>query len=1128
MKTKNLLIVCILLIPFVSASLDPLIASYNFDFSSGVLDVTSTSQFLTDSDNNGVNDTLTFNITTAAGPSQEYTFLISLFEGTDLVQNYSVMNVSTIYPSAQVSFPTIQLVRAKYNYSLMVYDGNSLVYMDYASETIPFGDVERGNSIDFLSDAPLGDTGIQLNVTFNVSVNQTENITAFLSLGNYSTEVISSGNLLTPQSTISLTIDNLTITASHYSGVIIIDAIKVGEKVYFTNYSTVAYNYEDFAQYSYIQSVTTSQVDINDNNLSEVVQLNLTVQADSGGIYTLSSSLFDPEKELLIYAEINVTLTTGQNQVFLNFSGEKVYSSYQYGDFTIPLIELSKNGQSIDSYPFGITLTDLIYTEFEPPDLPDLQVNLSTHLDLSSNITFINITVSNNGSAPAFNIFLDVFDDSNFSYTLVQDSLNSSEQKLFNLTKPFYYTNNNIMVIVDMENIVDESYEENNIIDNFVGNHQPIALPSQHPSYFSCTVYTPCVFYCDYSDEDNDTRDTTIIKWFINDELALTNYSVNGIYELYLDPFYYKKGDTLKFECQHWDQHLLASQKENFSVYINNSLPFITTNISIMQLYVDQNFTFDFNASDPDVEDGIDILVWSQNLSFMSLNSSTGLLSGIPNESNIGNYSIQVSVSDGDDIDYKNISVWVSYPPNITMNIKSLQDDFSIGDVVGITDPPSISSKTNEVATCVGHKCSLSIFNAGLQMKDTKNKLVDYAQGTRVYPDADDIVIEWSGNTVVLQPFIIKSKKKLPVSDTGFSTNITYERGTYKTVHYIEDYKDIKVFGYDIISSVDCTNNDLELLCGNQVIGFDILEESGFSLDVSPTRVLIYGRNFSIIDPTMQLNYTSDIHDAMVKYNNPDTNYDAANLESSDRVDNQRESILRWNLSSIPPGSTITNASLYMMVRLSSSSDTTYGVRGVGNDSWIESSITWNTKPSYETTPYDTVDTTPFDNGDWMRWNITSLAQESADSDKSLSLAIIDEVSGGTAAWGWYDSETTTASRRPYLTIDYEVTPEENQSRIKNEGNSPLSIYLLMKMQFFNESAQQWVDVMTTYSSNSTISLEPGEIIKLDENWTLWNTSTINYGSGTYRAFVDAHDSYDSIIYNNEGNPYDSYNFSLS
>jgi len=83
-------------------------------------------------------------------------------------------------------------------------------------------------------------------------------------------------------------------------------------------------------------------------------------------------------------------------------------------------------------------------------------------------------------------------------------------------------------------------------------------------------------------------------------------------------------------------------------------------------------------------------------------------------------------------------------------------------------------------------------------------------------------------------------------------------------------------------------------------------------------------------------------------------------------------------------------------------------------------------------------------------------------------------------------------------------------------------------MQFFNESAQQWVDVMTTYSSNSTISLEPGEIIKLDENWTLWNTSTINYGSGTYRAFVDAHDSYDSIIYNNEGNPYDSYNFSLS
>ena len=101
-------------------TVEELIASYDFDFYNGTLNITAFDDYMIDSDNNSVNDTLIINLTTDADSSAAYFFIVSFVQGDDLVQNYTNATVNSSNQEVQVTFNTADLTEDKYNYSVEI------------------------------------------------------------------------------------------------------------------------------------------------------------------------------------------------------------------------------------------------------------------------------------------------------------------------------------------------------------------------------------------------------------------------------------------------------------------------------------------------------------------------------------------------------------------------------------------------------------------------------------------------------------------------------------------------------------------------------------------------------------------------------------------------------------------------------------------------------------------------------------------------------------------------------------------------------------------------------------------------------------------------------------------------
>jgi hypothetical protein len=106
----------------------------------------------------------------------------------------------------------------------------------------------------------------------------------------------------------------------------------------------------------------------------------------------------------------------------------------------------------------------------------------------------------------------------------------------------------------------------------------------------------------------------------------------------------------------------------------------------------------------------------------------------------------------------------------------------------------------------------------------------------------------------------------------------------------------------------------------------------------------------------------------------------------------------------------------------------------------------------------------------------------------------------------------------------------ENESKIRNDAVTNTSVYLLMKVQYWNGS--DWLDESIIQNDTLLRKIQPGENnqLKLDAIWNpnAWNTSTKNHPFGTYRAYVAATDENDITLINNDGTQIlATYNFSL-
>ena len=128
------------------------------------------------------------------------------------------------------------------------------------------------------------------------------------------------------------------------------------------------------------------------------------------------------------------------------------------------------------------------------------------------------------------------------------------------------------------------------------------------------------------------------------------------------------------------------------------------------------------------------------------------------------------------------------------------------------------------------------------------------------------------------------------------------------------------------------------------------------------------------------------VADATVASGNPTTNNNSTTLflaSGTASFANER-AWLKYDLSSIPAGSTITSAQLQLYCWAAATSPMTVAVSGSTTDSWTETGITWNTQPTFGST----LDTEVFDAGATnvlYSFDVTSFATQEFGGDKTAS-----------------------------------------------------------------------------------------------------------------------------------------------
>jgi 2',3'-cyclic-nucleotide 2'-phosphodiesterase / 3'-nucleotidase / 5'-nucleotidase len=162
------------------------------------------------------------------------------------------------------------------------------------------------------------------------------------------------------------------------------------------------------------------------------------------------------------------------------------------------------------------------------------------------------------------------------------------------------------------------------------------------------------------------------------------------------------------------------------------------------------------------------------------------------------------------------------------------------------------------------------------------------------------------------------------------------------------------------------------------------------------------------------------VADASVSSANPTSNTNSTTLfvESATSGFGDERSWLRFDLSSLPAGATITSASLQLFCWSTAGLSLPTEVHGVSDDTWTESGITWNTQPALgaaldsQTLVAGTTNVT-------YSWNVTSFAQAELGGDKLVSLAVkpVTEGSSATPAPSYRFDSKEFGSNAPVLQV---------------------------------------------------------------------------------------------------------------
>lgn len=397
-------------------TIQDLINSYDFSFSNGTLNVTSQTDYMLDTNENGVNDLLIINITTDASTSGTYKFIVEINNGDRFIINDTTKAISSSDNYASINFPTSLLSKQKFNYSIRVnMDDYNSIFRKVNVESSTYSNFESGTNITRITDENVNNNFIRINLTINSTQSITINITVALTFNSSTISRTEEKTLTNGLQVVSISVDNETVKSSHYYGNFTISNVLVGNKLFNINRNISIYNYEDFVKTSYIKSITYGRIDTNANNLSEFLEINFTIKVNSSGTYKLIYDLYDEFGNFVVSMNKTQTLDTGNQIVQTLVNGSELYKTKVDAPYLIKFVKLIFDEETMDIIFNAYTTNQSFYTDYERPPLPDLLVNMAVLFNSTTNITNITINLSNIGRTPVFNVFFDLFDNTSLT-----------------------------------------------------------------------------------------------------------------------------------------------------------------------------------------------------------------------------------------------------------------------------------------------------------------------------------------------------------------------------------------------------------------------------------------------------------------------------------------------------------------------------------------------------------------------------------------------------------------------------------------------------------------------------------------------------------------------------------------
>ncbi|MBI2658569.1 hypothetical protein HYX05_00515 [Candidatus Woesearchaeota archaeon] len=459
MKLGCMVLAFMMLIPLAyPITIKELVAKYDFSALTTQMSVTGYTDFMIDKNENEINDTLVFELTTL-NTAGTFVFVINLFDRNGVLANETNKTLAAGINKANITFSSLLLSQEQFNYTIKVY--NSTRKQKFRKDNILtqiYSNYEEGFRIPDIHDTII-DKKLRINVTVNSPKDETHITTLFLGYANQS--IFSKGSKTFKQGTnnIVFDFDSEAIKRTHYTGNFSISSVKIGRKTYKTDFATSFYDFRDFASSSYVSGFADEGVDIDGNGKFDFLKINADISAFSAGSFILAAALHDLFGVLVETKNLSVNLDTGNNAIPLQFSGANINEKKINGPFVIKSIELYENGVLTDKLTAAYTTKSYNFNDFENPDLPDLAVNI-VESDGTENLT-INITLSNIGKKHAFNANIDIFGNNSFSKSTKAAILDRDSKITYQLN----FANASdfeINAVADLQNLVEESDESNN------------------------------------------------------------------------------------------------------------------------------------------------------------------------------------------------------------------------------------------------------------------------------------------------------------------------------------------------------------------------------------------------------------------------------------------------------------------------------------------------------------------------------------------------------------------------------------------------------------------------------------------------------------------------------------------